>query len=219
MNRTSVFEIQVPLRQRYKANPKAALVTDCAHAHGNVADDPFHSIVMPMPRSGIAVPVGVHGAVGGLHDAPTPGDILCAAFAACQDSSVRMVANILGVRLEFLEVEVIGDVDVRGTLAMDAQVPVGFQTMRCAVRLRAAKGTNPHSLEKLRAASQRSCVVGRRSFILPLSRRRSTWPRMKRVVCRWRPNRAPKVRRVCALSSCQSKTASDAAHRGAQEKL
>src|SRR5208282_4156350 len=26
MNRTSVFEIQVPLRQRYKANPKAALV-------------------------------------------------------------------------------------------------------------------------------------------------------------------------------------------------
>jgi len=160
MNRTSVFEIQVPLRQRYKANPKAALVTDCAHAHGNVADDPFHSIVMPMPRSGIAVPVGVHGAVGGLHDAPTPGDILCAAFAACQDSSVRMVANILGVRLEFLEVEVIGDVDVRGTLAMDAQVPVGFQTMRCAVRLRAAKGTNPHSLEKLRAASQRSCVVG-----------------------------------------------------------
>ena len=160
MSRASVFEIQVPLRQRYKADPGAALVADCAHAQGNIADDPFHSIVMPMPRSGIAVPVGVHGAVGGLHDAPTPGDILCAAFAACQDSSLRMVANILGIRLEFLEVEVTGDVDVRGTLAMDAQVPVGFQTIRCVVRLRAAKGTNPHLLEKLCAASQRSCVVG-----------------------------------------------------------
>jgi len=56
-------------------------------------------------------------------------------------------------------VEVTGDVDVRGTLAMDAQVPVGFQTMHCVVRLRAAKSTNPRLLEKLQAASQRSCVV------------------------------------------------------------
>ena len=160
MSRASVFEIQVPLRQRYKADPKAALVTDRALAQGSIADDPFHSIVMPMPRSGIAVPVGVHRALGGLHDAPTPGDILCAAFASCQDSSVRIVANILGITLESLEVEVTGDVDVRGTLAMDAQVPVGFKTMRCVVRLKAAKGTNPHLLEKLRVASQRSCVVG-----------------------------------------------------------
>jgi uncharacterized OsmC-like protein len=159
MSRASVFEIQVPLRRRYKADPKAALVTDCARVQGSIADDPFHSIVMPMPRSGITVPVGVHSALGGLHDAPTPGDLLCAAFAACQDSSVRMVANILGIRLEFLEVEVNGYVDVRGTLAMDALVPVGFQTMRCVVRLRAAKGTNPHLLERLQAASQRICVV------------------------------------------------------------
>jgi len=160
MSPANVFEIQTPLRRRYKADPKAALVTDRARAQGSIADDPFHSIVMPMPRSAIAVPVGVHSALGGLHDAPTPGDILCAAFAACQDSSVRMVANILKIRLEFLEVEVTGDVDVRGTMAMDAQVPVGFQRMRCAVRLRAAKGTNPHLLEKLRVAAQQSCVVG-----------------------------------------------------------
>ena len=159
MSRASVFEIQVPLRQRYKVDPKAALITDSACARGKIADDPFHSIVMPMPKSGIAVPVGVHSALGGLHDAPNPGDILCAALAACQDSSVRMVANILGITLESLEVEVTGDVDVRGTLAMDAHVPVGFQTMRCVVRLRAAKSTNPRLLEKLQAASQRSCVV------------------------------------------------------------
>jgi uncharacterized OsmC-like protein len=159
MSRSSVFELQVPLRQRYKADPKAALITDSAYVQGKIADDPFHSIVMPMPRSGIAVPVGVHRALAGLHDAPNPGDILCAALAACQDSSVRMVANILGITLESLEVEVTGDVDVRGTLAMDAQVPVGFQTMRCIVRLKAAKSTNPRLLEKLQAASQQSCVV------------------------------------------------------------
>jgi uncharacterized OsmC-like protein len=159
MSQLRVFEIQIPLRQRYKAKPEAALVVDCARARGNDPDDPFHSIVMPMPQCGIAVPVGVHQAVGGLHDAPTPGDMLCAALAACQDSTVRMVANILGITLESLEVEVTGDVDVRGTLAMSAEVPVGFRAIRCAIRLKAKDGTDPRLLEKLRIASERSCVV------------------------------------------------------------
>lgn len=51
----------------------------------------------PMPTSGVRVPVGVHRAVGGLHDAPTPGDLLCAALAACQDSTFRMIANIMNM--------------------------------------------------------------------------------------------------------------------------
>jgi uncharacterized OsmC-like protein len=159
MSQPRVFELQIPLRQRYKAEPETALVIDCARALGSRPDDPFHSIVMPMPQSGVALPVGVHRAIGGLHDAPTPGDMLCAALAACQDSSVRMVANILGVTLESLEVEVTGDVDVRGTLAMNAEVPVGFRAIRCAVRLKASEGTDPRLLEKLRIASERSCVV------------------------------------------------------------
>ena len=70
-----------------------------------------------------------------------------------------MVANLLGITLESLEVEVTGDVDVRGTLAMNAEVPVGFRAMRCAIRLRAKEGTDPRLLEKLRIASERSCVV------------------------------------------------------------
>ena len=121
--------------------------------------DPFHSIVEPMPGCGAVLPVGVHRAIGGLHDAPTPGDILCAALAACQDSAVRMVANMLGVELEFLAVEVEADADVRGAMAMDKQVPVGFQAMRCDVRLRAKQGTSPELLEKLRVAAERCCVV------------------------------------------------------------
>jgi uncharacterized OsmC-like protein len=159
MNQPRVFELQIPLRQLYKAEPKAALVIDRAQAVGNDPNDPFHSIVKPMPQCGIAVPVGVHRAIGGLHDAPTPGDMLCAALAACQDSSVRMVANILGITLESLEVEVTGDIDVRGTLAMNAEVPVGFRAIQCAVRLKAREGTDPRLLEKLRFASERSCVV------------------------------------------------------------
>ncbi|MBV5331716.1 OsmC family protein, partial [bacterium] len=87
----------------------------------------FHATVEPMEGCGIKAPVGVHSALGGVHDAPTPGDLLCAALAACQDSSIRMVANILGVELEHLQVKVTAQVDVRGALAMSQEVPVGFQ--------------------------------------------------------------------------------------------
>lgn len=112
-----------------------------------------------MPGCGATLPVGVHRALGGLHDAPTPGDILCSALAACQDSSVRMVANLLGVGLEFLEVTVTGNVDVRGTMMVDRSVPVGFQSMCCDVRLRVKAGTDPCLVGKLKAAAEQSCVV------------------------------------------------------------
>ena len=113
-----------------------------------------------MPGCGVVLPVGVHGAIGGMHDAPMPGDILCAALAACQDSAVRMVANLLDIDLEFISVEVTGGgVDVRGTMAIDKQVPVGFQSRRCVARLRAKEGTKPERLEKLRLAAEHCCVV------------------------------------------------------------
>lgn len=150
---------QAPLRAQYKASPETARVTDHARTTGAGATDPFHSVVEPMPGCGSTLPVGVHRAVGGMHDAPTPGDILCAALAACQDSAVRMVANLLGVELEFIAVDVQGDVDVRGTMAMDKQTPVGFQSLRCNIRLRAKKGTSVEILEKLQVAAERCCVV------------------------------------------------------------
>lgn len=159
MEKISVRELQGPLRAQYKSSPESARVTDHARTSGEEASDPFHSTVEPMPGCGVSLPVGVHRAVGGMHDAPTPGDILCAALAACQDSAVRMVANVLGVELEFLSVEVTGDVDVRGTMAIDNQVPVGFQSMNCNVRLRAKEGTNPRLLKKLQEAAEYCCVV------------------------------------------------------------
>ena len=159
MEKVSVFELQTPLRAQYKSSPNAAMVSDHARTTGADPRDPFHATVEPMAGCGVKVPVGVHRAIGGPHDAPTPGDILCAALASCQDSAVRLVANILGVELEFLEVEVTADADVRGAMAMDKQVPVGFQAMRCDVRLRAKEGTSPEVLEKLRVAAERCCVV------------------------------------------------------------
>jgi uncharacterized OsmC-like protein len=159
MNNSTVIKNQTPLRALYLNSPSNAQVVDRAKTVNTNPSDPFHAKVHPMPGIGAELPVGVHQAVGGLHDAPTPGDILCAALAACQDSTIRMIANILGIELEYLEVEVSADVDVRGTMMIDYQVPVGFQSLRCKVHLNTKPGTNKKLIEKLKIVSQQCCVV------------------------------------------------------------
>eukprot|EP01136_Pigoraptor_vietnamica_P002788 Opistho-1_new@31207 len=114
--KNSVYEAQSGLRAQYKETPELALVTDQALTCGIDPSDPFHSLVKPMTGGGVAVPFGVHRAVGGPYDAPCPGDLLCAALAACQDSSIRMVANLMGIELTALEVRVQATVDVRGAI-------------------------------------------------------------------------------------------------------
>ncbi len=159
MTQPSVYAVQKPLKAKYQSAPELATVVDHARTSGDVAEDPFHSRVEPMDGCGVSIPVGVHAGVGGLHDAPTPGDLLCAALAACQDSAIRMVANLLGIELTALEVRVSATVDLRGALGMEASVPVGFQSMTCDVQLKVKEGTSPALLEKLQVAAQRCCVV------------------------------------------------------------
>ena len=159
MTQPSVYAAQKPLKAKYQSAPELATVVDHARTSGDVAADPFHSRVEPMDGCGVSIPVGVHAGVGGLHDAPTPGDLLCAALAACQDSAIRMVANLLGIELTALEVRVSATVDLRGALGMEASVPVGFQSMTCDVQLKVKEGTSPALLEKLQVAAQRCCVV------------------------------------------------------------
>lgn len=154
-----VSTAQKPLRATYKVTPTAALVIDHARTCGDSPSDPFHSKVEPMDGFGVVVPIGTHAAVGGPHDGPTPGDMLCAALAACQDSTMRLVANLLGVQLTRLEVSVTATVDVRGAMAVDPSVPVGFQSMSCEVRFKTREGTPPELLERLKLAAERCCIV------------------------------------------------------------
>ena len=112
-----------------------------------------------MDGCGVVVPIGTHAALGGPHDAPTPGDMLCAALAACQDSAFRMVANLLRIEITQLEVRVTATADVRGSMAMDPAVPVGFQTMRCDVVFSVKAGTPAALIKKLKVAAERCCVV------------------------------------------------------------
>jgi len=96
--------------------------------------------------------------VGGAHDAPTPGELFCAALAASVDSAVRLVAARMSVGIERLAVIVTGDVDSRGVLG-DTQVPVGFQSIRLEVQLRLAAGTTAATGKRLLAIAERHCEV------------------------------------------------------------
>ncbi|MDN3647897.1 OsmC family protein [Reinekea marina] len=157
--KSNVYESQKPLKESYRIDPSLAMVIDHAKTTGKNASDPFHSIVEPMAGCGVSVPVGVHAAVGGLHDAPTPGDLLCAALAACQDSAIRMVANLMEIELIELEVSVTATADVRGALMMDKLVPVGFQQMKCEVKMKVSDGIELEKIERLHWAAQQCCVI------------------------------------------------------------
>lgn len=157
--KTSVFEVQQPLRARYKTDPATAQVTSDAITAGADLADPFRSRVWAKDLQAPAVEFAVHRSVGGPYDVPCPGDLLCAALAACQDASLRMVANLMGVELQALEVRVRAQLDVRGALGLDAQVPVGYQAFHTEVHLKAVDGTPPELLAKLQQAAERCCVV------------------------------------------------------------
>jgi uncharacterized OsmC-like protein len=135
------------------------MITDRGRTVAGTAYDPFHGQVVPGSQDyGVQWAFGIHSAVGGYHDGPNPGDLLCAALAACLDSTLRIIAERLGVALRQLAVDVTADVDVRGTLVLDRAVPVGFQRMRCRVSLEPEQGTDPARLQKLLAAAEHSCV-------------------------------------------------------------
>lgn len=158
--RTSeTLERQDPLIERYKIEPEAAKIVDRAITCGGTVEKPFHGTVfIGQENIGAEVEFGIHKAVGGFSDKLNPGDMLCAALAACLDSTIRIIASRFGVKLKCLEVEVRGEVDVRGTLRVDKTIPIGFQKIICDVRIKPSAMTPGFVIKKLVAGAEKSCV-------------------------------------------------------------
>ena len=154
-----VRQRQEPLRIHYAGAPTDAWINDSARTISACGGDAFHGVVVPANGGDAALQFGIHRAVGGFHDGPNPGDLLSAALAACFDSTLRMTAEHLGIRLESLEVKVDAECDVRGCLLMERAVPVGFQRMRASVRLQTEDRVDEETIKRLVAAAERSCVV------------------------------------------------------------
>jgi uncharacterized OsmC-like protein len=150
---------QDPLRERYRTAADEARIIDSARTVMNGSEDPFHCTVVAGEGQGAFWPAGIHRAVGGYHDLPNPGDILCAALASCLHSTLRIIADRLEIPIANLEVSTRAEVDVRGTLLVDRNVPVGFQQIKCQVRLKPEANVPPEKVKMLQAAAEHSCVV------------------------------------------------------------
>jgi uncharacterized OsmC-like protein len=150
---------QDPLRERYRTAAEEARIVDGAKTIMHGSEDPFHAAVVAGDEHGAPWRVGIHRAVGGYHDLPNPGDILSAALASCFHSTLRIIADRLEIPIVDLEVTTRAEVDVRGTLLVDRNVPVGFQQIKCQVHLKPAANVPPEKVKMLQAAAEHSCVV------------------------------------------------------------
>jgi uncharacterized OsmC-like protein len=143
--------LQAPLKDRYRADPEAALIT--LRAEGRIGQGVTCSI-----RTGKAlVEVGLHPATGGPGTFACSGDMLLEALAACAGVTLSAVATSIGIQLRGGVVRAEGDLDFRGTLGVVKDAPVGFQSIRLAFEI--DTDATSEQLATLSRLTERYCVV------------------------------------------------------------
>ena len=146
-------EIQRPIKARYRDQPDEARIT--VTGKGLSANSPM-SCSVDLGRAVYAAQA--HAGVGGSGVAPCSGDLLVGALAACAQITCQMVAANMGISIERIEVRTEGDLDLRGTLGLSDEVPVGFGAIRVWIDI-VAPEAQPDRLDALRARTERYCVV------------------------------------------------------------
>lgn len=159
VSRVSLRELQAPLKAQYQERPELASITLRVKSRVTDLADPLHCTISPEAAPEVAWQSGAHPGVGGVGDVPCSGDLLLGALAACQEITLRMVAAAMGIELEALEVEAIGELDLRGTLGVDRQAPVGFSHIRCETRVAVKDDGRPERARRLLENAERYCVV------------------------------------------------------------
>jgi uncharacterized OsmC-like protein len=145
--------VQKPLKDRYREDPSASRIT--LVARGGETDTPAACSV----DIGRAVhEAEAHPGVGGAGTAACSGDLLLGALAACAQLTCQMVAAAMGIPVERIEVTAEGDLDLRGTLGLARDVPVGFESIRLRFDI-AAPGAGAEELGVLLEKTERYCVV------------------------------------------------------------
>ena len=148
-----VRELQRPLKKQYRSDPSTALIT--LRATGSQGDAPIACSV----EVGRAVhEAQAHRGTGGAGTAACSGDMLLGALAACAQVTCQMVAASMGIDVTRIGVEVEGDLDLKGTLGIDAEAPVGFSSMRLSFDIEAPDASE-EELAKLQDKTQKYCVV------------------------------------------------------------
>jgi uncharacterized OsmC-like protein len=146
-------EQQAPLKERYRSEPEAARIT--LTARGNQGDAP---VACSVDLGRAIQQAEAHVGVGGPGTAACSGDLLLGALAACAQVTCQMVANAMGIRTTRIEVVVEGDLDLRGTLGVSREAPVGFDSIRLRFEIDAPDAT-PEERAQLVEKSERYCTV------------------------------------------------------------
>jgi uncharacterized OsmC-like protein len=152
MDAAELRAMQAPIKERYKSDPDAALIT--LKARGTLDD----SHIACKVETGRALAVaGLHPATGGSGLELCSGDMLLEALVACAGVTLKAVSTALGIPLKSAAVSAEGDLDFRGTLGVDREAPVGFRTIR--LRFDVETDVPQDKLDQLMKLTERYCVV------------------------------------------------------------
>jgi uncharacterized OsmC-like protein len=151
VERDELRAVQDPLKQQYRDDPGAALVT--LSAEGTLGD----GITCSVATGRAIAEAGLHPATGGDGISLCSGDMLLEALAACAGVTLRAVATSLDVPVRGGKVRVEGDLDFRGTLSVTKDAPVGFTAIRVTFAL--DTDADDEQLATLIRLTERYCVV------------------------------------------------------------
>ncbi|MEA2685149.1 MAG: hypothetical protein QOE93_344 [Actinomycetota bacterium] len=152
MDAETLRAAQAPLKERYRDDPKSALIT--LSAEGRLGDE---AVTCSVATGKAMVEAGLHPASGGDGLSACSGDMLLQALVACAGVTLRAVATAQSIPVTGGTVRAEGDLDFRGTLAVDRQTPVGFRAIRLSFDL--DSGASADELATLRKLTERYCVV------------------------------------------------------------
>jgi uncharacterized OsmC-like protein len=152
MDAAELRAMQAPIKDRYKSDPGAALIT--LKAKGTLED----SNIACKVETGRALAVaGLHPATGGSGLELCSGDMLLEALVACAGVTLKAVSTALAIPLKSGTVSAEGDLDFRGTLGVDKEAPVGFRQIR--LRFEVDTDVPQDKLDQLLKLTERYCVV------------------------------------------------------------
>ena len=143
--------LQAPVKERYKAQPDAALIT--LKAQGRLGE----GVTCSVETGKALATAGLHPATGGDGLSACSGDMLLEALVACAGVTLNAVATAIGVAVRSGTVRAEGDLDFRGTLGVAKDAPVGFQRIRLDFDL--DTDASEEQLGTLIRLTERYCVV------------------------------------------------------------
>jgi uncharacterized OsmC-like protein len=152
MDSAGLRAMQAPIKERYKADPKAGFIT--LKAKGTLDDG---NIACKVETGRALAVAGLHPATGGSGLELCSGDMLLEALVACAGVTLKAVATALDIPLKSGAVAAEGDLDFRGTLGVAKDAPVGFAQIRLAFAL--DTDASQEKLDQLLKLTERYCVV------------------------------------------------------------